>query len=114
MLFLTVCSWYYGCGLGIPTHLEGMEVLDLGSGAGRDCFIIANLVGSEGHVTGIDMTEEQVCYVNREQVCLVESQLFFSTTQISTGCCPVPVIRSLLAAVLCLLFDLCRFLSRVS
>ena len=35
-------------------------MLDLGSGAGRDCFILSKLVGKDGFVTGIDMTEEQV------------------------------------------------------
>ncbi len=44
----------------IPSHLDGMSVLDLGSGAGQDCFILSKLVGESGHVTGIDMTDEQV------------------------------------------------------
>jgi tRNA A58 N-methylase Trm61 len=37
-----------------------MNVLDFGSGAGRDCFILSKLVGKDGFVTGVDMTEEQV------------------------------------------------------
>ena len=37
-----------------------MKVLDLGSGSGRDCFALSKLVGPNGHVTGIDMTDEQV------------------------------------------------------
>ena len=53
-------SRYYGCGLAIPSKLEGMKVLDLGSGSGRDCFVMSKLVGQEGHVIGIDMTEGQV------------------------------------------------------
>lgn len=55
-----VTSKYYGCGLVIPEKLEGMKVLDLGSGSGRDCFAISKLVGPSGHVTGIDMTDEQL------------------------------------------------------
>lgn len=44
----------------IPEKLEGMNILDLGSGSGRDCFALSKLVGPKGHVTGIDMTDEQV------------------------------------------------------
>ncbi|XP_021351647.1 arsenite methyltransferase-like isoform X2 [Mizuhopecten yessoensis] len=55
-----VSSKYYGCGLVIPEKLEGMKILDLGSGSGRDCFALSKLVGPTGHVTGIDMTDEQL------------------------------------------------------
>ena len=51
---------YYGCGLVIPEKLEDVTVLDLGSGSGRDCYALSKLVGKNGHVTGIDMTDEQV------------------------------------------------------
>jgi len=39
---------------------KGEKVLDLGSGSGMDVFIASLYVGREGHVTGIDMTEEQL------------------------------------------------------
>jgi SAM-dependent methyltransferase len=39
---------------------QGERVLDLGSGAGTDSLIAAQMVGSEGHVTGIDMTVEML------------------------------------------------------
>lgn len=55
-----VTSRYYGCGLVIPERLENCRVLDLGSGSGRDCYVLSHLVGAKGHVTGIDMTEAQV------------------------------------------------------
>lgn len=55
-----VVSKYYGCGLTIPTNLKGMKILDLGSGSGRDCFIAAQLVGENGMVVGVDMTDEQL------------------------------------------------------
>ncbi len=42
----------------MPEVLEGCKVLDLGCGAGRDCYIISKLVGSTGRVVGIDMTPE--------------------------------------------------------
>ncbi|XP_075072333.1 arsenite methyltransferase-like isoform X2 [Mixophyes fleayi] len=35
-------------------------MLDLGSGSGRDCFMLSKLVGPKGHVTGVDMTDEQL------------------------------------------------------
>lgn len=47
-----VMAKYYGCGLTIPTTLNGLKVLDLGSGSGRDCYLISKLVGESGHVLG--------------------------------------------------------------
>ncbi|CAF4610306.1 unnamed protein product, partial [Rotaria magnacalcarata] len=52
---------YYGCGLVMPPKLEGCRVLDLGSGSGRDVYILSNLVGAQGYIVGVDMTAEQVC-----------------------------------------------------
>ncbi|XP_071419757.1 arsenite methyltransferase isoform X2 [Pithys albifrons albifrons] len=51
---------YYGCGLVIPECLSSCRILDLGSGSGRDCYLLSQLVGEQGHVTGIDMTKGQV------------------------------------------------------
>uniref|UniRef100_A0A3Q3WLT9 Arsenite methyltransferase n=1 Tax=Mola mola TaxID=94237 RepID=A0A3Q3WLT9_MOLML len=51
---------YYGCGLVVPESLEGCRILDLGSGSGRDCYMLSQLVGENGHVTGIDMTDNQL------------------------------------------------------
>ncbi len=44
----------------IANFNEGEKVLDLGSGSGMDSFIAALKVGKSGHVTGIDMTDEQL------------------------------------------------------
>ena len=55
-----VVAKYYGCGLTIPSDLDGMKILDLGSGSGRDCYIAAQLVGENGMVVGVDMTDEQL------------------------------------------------------
>uniref|UniRef100_A0A4W5QYU1 Arsenite methyltransferase n=1 Tax=Hucho hucho TaxID=62062 RepID=A0A4W5QYU1_9TELE len=55
-----VTAKYYGCGLVVPECLEGCRLLDLGSGSGRDCYMLSQLVGEKGHVTGIDMTEDQL------------------------------------------------------
>ncbi len=53
-----------GLGCGIPTELSeikaGDTVIDLGSGAGNDVFISRSLVGDQGKVIGIDMTEEMI------------------------------------------------------
>lgn len=56
---------YYGCGLTIPYELKGMRILDLGSGSGRDCYIASKLVGQEGYVIGVDMTDEQLDVANK-------------------------------------------------
>lgn len=55
-----ISARYYGCGLTIPHVVSGLTCLDLGCGAGRDCFVLSNLVGESGHVHGVDMTEEQL------------------------------------------------------
>jgi len=55
-----VMSRYYGCGLIAPALLEGTRILDLGSGSGRDCYVLSQWVGEEGSVLGVDMTEEQL------------------------------------------------------
>jgi SAM-dependent methyltransferase len=53
-----------GLGCGNPVALasirEGQTVLDLGSGAGFDCFLAAQAVGEKGRVIGVDMTPEMV------------------------------------------------------
>ncbi len=53
-----------GLGCGNPVALaslkEGEIVLDLGSGAGFDCFLAADRVGENGRVIGVDMTPEMV------------------------------------------------------
>jgi len=53
-----------GLGCGNPVALaslrEGETVLDLGSGAGFDCFLAADRVGKSGRVIGIDMTPEMI------------------------------------------------------
>lgn len=56
---------YYGCGLTIPNEIEGLRILDLGSGSGRDCYIAAKLVGEQGHIVGVDMTDEQLAVANK-------------------------------------------------
>lgn len=53
-----------GLGCGNPVAMskikEGDAVLDLGSGAGFDCFLASKKVGETGKVIGVDMTEEMI------------------------------------------------------
>lgn len=63
-----------GLGCGIPTEFagikEGHHVLDLGSGAGNDCFVARSIVGDKGKVTGIDFTEAMIekARINNEKL----------------------------------------------
>jgi SAM-dependent methyltransferase len=52
----------YGCGdpITLASLEPGQSVLDLGSGAGLDCFFAAKKVGETGHVIGVDMTPEMI------------------------------------------------------
>ncbi len=53
-----------GLGCGLPTEYAGIQpgntVLDLGSGAGNDCFVARALVGETGYVAGLDFTEAMI------------------------------------------------------
>jgi arsenite methyltransferase len=52
----------YGCGdpITLASLQPGQTVLDLGSGAGLDCFFAAKKVGATGRVIGVDMTPEMI------------------------------------------------------
>jgi SAM-dependent methyltransferase len=58
-----------GLGCGMPTEFakirKGDTVVDLGSGAGNDCFVARALTGSAGRVIGIDMTEPMIEKANQ-------------------------------------------------
>jgi arsenite methyltransferase len=56
----------YYLDLAAPTM--GDRVLDLGSGSGTDSFAVAHLVGADGHVTGVDMTDEQLAKAEQLRV----------------------------------------------
>ena len=61
-----VLARYYGCGLALPQGLKGASILDLGSGSGRDCYLLSKLVGEAGKVVGVDMTDEQLAVANAQ------------------------------------------------
>lgn len=58
-----------GLGCGLPTEhaniRSGQTVLDLGSGAGNDCFVARALVGEKGKVIGIDFADEMLDKANK-------------------------------------------------
>lgn len=56
---------FYGCGSPLPVAAKGRMVLDLGCGTGRDAYLLSQIVGPEGYVTGVDMTEEQLSVANQ-------------------------------------------------
>lgn len=53
-----------GLGCGLPTQFAGIKkgdtVLDLGSGAGNDCFVARHTTGPDGRVIGVDFTPEMI------------------------------------------------------
>jgi arsenite methyltransferase len=73
-----------GLGCGIPTEVAkikaGDTVLDLGSGAGNDCFVARSIVGESGRVIGIDMTERMVEKANANN-----KKLGFSNVEFRLG-----------------------------
>jgi arsenite methyltransferase len=79
-----VTSLSLGC--GDPFSLAGLEmgqtVLDLGSGAGMDCFLAAQQVGPTGHVIGVDMTPAMLARAEQNKENLGVSQVEFRLGQI--------------------------------
>jgi arsenite methyltransferase len=68
----SVLDSFAGCGnpLAIDTLNPGEVVLDLGSGAGLDCFLAATKVGPEGRVIGLDMTDAMLEKARNNQALL--------------------------------------------
>jgi MoaA/NifB/PqqE/SkfB family radical SAM enzyme/SAM-dependent methyltransferase len=64
----------YGCGSPVfaADPQPGETVLDLGSGAGLECFLAARLVGPQGRVAGIDMTDEMLAFADTARTAVVE------------------------------------------
>ena len=75
-------------GCGLPTEFAGIKngdtVIDLGSGAGNDVFVARALVGDEGRVIGVDMTEEMIEKANRNNAKLGYKNVEFRFGDIET------------------------------
>ncbi|MEM7203769.1 MAG: methyltransferase domain-containing protein [Planctomycetota bacterium] len=55
----------YGCGDPTPFVERGDVVLDLGSGAGKICWIAAQIAGPEGRVIGVDMNHDMLALAKK-------------------------------------------------
>jgi len=73
----------YGCGTpaGLDTVRVGETVLDIGSGAGIDCFAASRLVGPTGNVIGIDMTDTMLD-IARRHAPIVAANLGYGTSNV--------------------------------
>lgn len=63
---------FYGCGSPIPAGLSGATVLDLGCGTGRDAYVCSALVGEQGRVLGVDMTDSQLEVARKHQAYMAD------------------------------------------
>lgn len=81
-----VLDRFYGCGSPVADAgiSSGETVVDLGCGAGIDCFIAARKVGPTGRVIGVDMTGEMLA-VARENRPLVAERLGYDVTEFRKG-----------------------------
>ncbi|XP_038067994.1 arsenite methyltransferase-like [Patiria miniata] len=52
----------YCCGLRFPDLLSGLNVLSLGCGCLRDCFVLSKLIGQEGSVVGVDPNDHVISF----------------------------------------------------
>lgn len=62
----------YGCGNPSAYLRPGDRVLDLGSGAGKACFIASQVVGASGRVIGVDMNDEMLAVARRNAPIIAE------------------------------------------
>jgi arsenite methyltransferase len=74
----------YGCGDPSRYVREGETVLDLGSGTGKTCFIVAQLVGPTGKVIGVDMTDEML-EVARRNAPIVAQHIGYANVEFRKG-----------------------------
>src|SRR3989442_5865554 len=74
----------YGCGDPTKCLREGETVLDLGSGTGKICFIAAQIVGPNGKVIGVDMTDEML-EVARRSLPVVAQRIGYTNVEFRKG-----------------------------
>ncbi|ELS00040.1 methyltransferase domain-containing protein [Gloeocapsa sp. PCC 73106] len=70
----------YGCGDPTRYVLEGETVVDLGSGAGKNCYIIAQKVGSSGKVIGVDFNDKMLELARKYQA-EISAKLGYANTK---------------------------------
>ncbi|HAK06014.1 MAG TPA: methyltransferase [Spartobacteria bacterium] len=74
----------YGCGDPSRYLREGEVVVDLGSGTGKICFIAAQIVGPNGKVIGVDMTDEMLA-VARCNAPIVAERIGYANVEFRKG-----------------------------
>jgi len=74
----------YGCGDPSKYLKAGETVLDLGSGTGKICFIAAQVVGPQGKVIGVDMTDDMLEVANRNAP-IVAQKIGYSNVEFRKG-----------------------------
>src|SRR4029450_10691032 len=74
----------YGCADPSRYVREGEMVLDLGSGTGKICFIAAQIVGPDGKVIGVDMTDEML-EVARRNAPIVAERIGYANVEFRKG-----------------------------
>src|SRR6058998_2695362 len=74
----------YGCGDPSRYLREGETVLDLGSGTGKICFIAAQIVGRNGKIIGVDMTDEMLD-VARRNAPIVAERIGYANVEFRKG-----------------------------
>ena len=74
----------YGCGDPSQYVREGDVVLDLGSGGGKICFIASQVVGKEGRVIGVDMTDDMLDLARRNAP-IVAEKIGYSNIEFKKG-----------------------------
>lgn len=74
----------YGCGDPSRYLRPGETVLDLGSGAGKICFIASQVVGPTGRIIGVDMTDDML-EVARRNAPLVAENIGYSNVEFRKG-----------------------------
>jgi ubiquinone/menaquinone biosynthesis C-methylase UbiE len=74
----------YGCGDPSKHVAPGDQVLDLGSGGGKICYIAAQIAGCDGHVIGIDRNDQMLALARKYQQPMAE-RLGFRNTEFRKG-----------------------------
>jgi arsenite methyltransferase len=74
----------YGCGDPTSFVQKGETVLDLGSGGGKLCYILAQVVGKQGRVIGVDCNQDMLGLARKYRQ-LVEERVGFSNVEFRNG-----------------------------